>query len=103
MQMDGLWTVHALLALSGLVLGNPLMIHDPLAAPRVFISFKGRNLNLILGSFIPTCLFQPCAGSLINSVWFARRVTDDSAVRLTGALVALLSAEGFFPRFFCRG
>ncbi|KAM7423195.1 hypothetical protein PAMA_010971 [Pampus argenteus] len=40
MQLDGLWTVHTLLALSGFVLGDPV-INDPLAAPRVFISFKG--------------------------------------------------------------
>lgn len=49
MQLDGLWTVHALLALSGFALGNPV-INDPMAAPRVFISFKGRNLRLILRS-----------------------------------------------------
>lgn len=40
MQLDGLWTVHTLLALSSFTLGNPV-INDPLAAPRVFISFKG--------------------------------------------------------------
>ncbi|XP_063767071.1 semaphorin-3F-like isoform X1 [Eleginops maclovinus] len=39
MQLAGLWTVLALLALSDSVLGN-LLINDPLAAPRVFISFK---------------------------------------------------------------
>lgn len=44
MQLDGLWTLHALLALSSFALGNPV-INDPLAAPRVFISFKGRNQN----------------------------------------------------------
>lgn len=42
MLLDGLWTVHALLALSSFALGNPVS-NDPLAAPRVFISFKGRN------------------------------------------------------------
>lgn len=46
MQLDGLWTVHVLLALSGLALGNQLSV-DPLAAPRVFISFKGRNPSLL--------------------------------------------------------
>ncbi|XP_042263398.1 semaphorin-3F isoform X1 [Thunnus maccoyii] len=39
MQLDGLWTVHTLLALSSFAFGNPV-INDPLAAPRVFISFK---------------------------------------------------------------
>ncbi|KAM3878221.1 semaphorin-3F [Diretmus argenteus] len=39
MQLDGLWTVHALLALSSFALGTPVNM-DPLAAPRVFISFK---------------------------------------------------------------
>lgn len=42
MQLDCLWTLHALLALSGFALGNPLS-NDPMAAPRVFISFKGKN------------------------------------------------------------
>lgn len=44
MQLDGLWTVHALLALSSFAFGN-LATNEPLAAPRVFISFKGRNLH----------------------------------------------------------
>lgn len=47
MQLDGLWTVHTLLALSGFALGNPIL-NEPLAAPRVFISFKGRNLDIVL-------------------------------------------------------
>lgn len=51
MLLDGLWTVHALLALSSFVLGNPA-INDPLAAPRVFISFKGKILKLILCSLL---------------------------------------------------
>lgn len=44
MLLDGLWMVHALLALSSFTLGNPVS-NDPLAAPRVFISFKGRTLE----------------------------------------------------------
>lgn len=55
MLLDGLWTVHALLALSSLALGNSVS-NDPLAAPRVFISFKGRNLSLILHSLPLACL-----------------------------------------------
>lgn len=51
MQLDGLWTVHTLLALSGFALGNPIL-NEPLAAPRVFISFKGRNLRVVLNSFL---------------------------------------------------
>ncbi|CAL8339788.1 unnamed protein product [Lota lota] len=39
MQLDALRTVQILLALASFVLGNPV-INDPLAAPRVFISFK---------------------------------------------------------------
>ncbi|KAI9546434.1 hypothetical protein NQZ68_027603 [Dissostichus eleginoides] len=39
MQPAGLWTALFLLALSSSALGN-LLINDPLAAPRVFISFK---------------------------------------------------------------
>lgn len=42
MQLDGLWTVHTLLALSSFTLGNNIL-NEPLAAPRVFITFKGRN------------------------------------------------------------
>lgn len=45
MLLDGLWTVHALLALSSFALGIQVS-NDPLAAPRVFISFKGRNCLL---------------------------------------------------------
>lgn len=47
MQLDGLWTVLTLLALSSFTLGNPIL-NEPLAAPRVFISFKGRNLDVFL-------------------------------------------------------
>ncbi|CAL8380094.1 unnamed protein product [Boreogadus saida] len=39
MQLDALRTVQILLALAGFALGNQLII-DPLAAPRVTISFK---------------------------------------------------------------
>ncbi|KAK5872998.1 hypothetical protein PBY51_013647 [Eleginops maclovinus] len=67
MQLAGLWTVLALLALSDSVLGN-LLINDPLAAPRVFISFKGKNQNLILPSVPPTCLsFLVCNRCLDSS------------------------------------
>lgn len=47
MQLDGLWTVHTLLALCSLAFGNQVS-NEPLAAPRVFISFKGENLNYSL-------------------------------------------------------
>ncbi|CAF96892.1 unnamed protein product [Tetraodon nigroviridis] len=39
MRLDGVWTVLTLLALSSFTLGNPIL-NEPLAAPRVFISFK---------------------------------------------------------------
>ena len=42
MQLDALRTVQILLALASVALGNPLII-DPLAAPRVTISFKGKT------------------------------------------------------------
>lgn len=50
MQLDALWMLHALLALCSVASGNiPVTSsNEPMAAPRVFISFKGRNLILIL-------------------------------------------------------
>ena len=60
MQPAGLWTALFLLALSSSALGN-LLINDPLAAPRVFISFKGKkNQNLILPSLLPPASFLVC-------------------------------------------
>uniref|UniRef100_A0AAV2M611 Uncharacterized protein n=1 Tax=Knipowitschia caucasica TaxID=637954 RepID=A0AAV2M611_KNICA len=45
MYVSSLWIVHTFLALSHLAAGNiiapPAVAHDPLAAPRVFITFKG--------------------------------------------------------------
>lgn len=83
MQLDGLWTVHALLALSGFALGNPV-INDPMAAPRVFISFKGRNLRLILRSLSHSWLATGVSNSshflLVSQTPLARRVTDDTTV-----------------------
>lgn len=51
MQLASVWTVHTFLALSSFSLGDPIL-HEPLAAPRVFISFKGRNLHV----FFSFCL-----------------------------------------------
>lgn len=48
MQLDALWTLHALLALCSVASGNIPVSNEPMAAPRVFISFKGRNLILTL-------------------------------------------------------
>lgn len=48
MQLDALWMLHALLALCSVASGNIPVSNEPMAAPRVFISFKGRNLILIL-------------------------------------------------------
>lgn len=42
MQLDGLWTVHALLALSSFALGTSVS-SELVAAPRVFVSFKGKT------------------------------------------------------------
>lgn len=65
MQLDGLWTVHILLALSSFTLGDPAL-NEPLAAPRVFISFKGRKWNLLLHSFcFSTLLFSTHKLSLL--------------------------------------
>lgn len=124
MQLDGLWTVHTLLALSSFTLGNPV-INDPLAAPRVFISFKGMTwaflithvhilvwLSVILHSYQPlvpglqlmlrcfqliSSIFQsPRAGFLNSSMCSFYDWWFDNCV--IGVIVALISAAGF-----CRG
>lgn len=88
MQLDGLWTVHTLLALCGLAFGNQVS-NEPLAAPRVFISFKGGNLNcsllpssslllLILGLLLAFLCFSQCWFLLCHE--FAHRLTDDMTV-----------------------
>ena len=51
MQLDALRTVQILLALAGFALGNQLII-DPLAAPRVTISFKGTNVPPSLSRYL---------------------------------------------------
>lgn len=48
MHLDALWTLHALLALCSVASGNIPVSNEPMAAPRVFISFKGRNLIFTL-------------------------------------------------------
>lgn len=92
MQLDGLWTLHALLALSSFALGNPgnpgnPMSNDPMAAPRVFISFKGKNLNFMLHSFLLTCLSflvcNWCSSSVLvffSSTMCLLSMTDDLTV-----------------------
>ncbi|CAL8403029.1 unnamed protein product [Arctogadus glacialis] len=52
MQLDALRTVQILLALASFALGNQLII-DPLAAPRVTISFKARLSTLIRQPRLP--------------------------------------------------
>ncbi|KAK1901758.1 Anion exchange protein 4 [Dissostichus eleginoides] len=53
MQPAGLWTALFLLALSSSALGN-LLINDPLAAPRVFISFKERGICCVESVVFPS-------------------------------------------------
>lgn len=59
MLLDGLWMVHVLLALSSFARGNPVN-NDPLAAPRVFISFKGRTPEPFLPSASDSCFSNWC-------------------------------------------
>lgn len=60
MRLDGLWTVQTLLALSSLALGN-LISNEPQAAPRVFISFKGKSTISFIIKQVEYCFVFPLA------------------------------------------
>lgn len=64
MKLEALRTLHALLVLSGLALGNQWS-NEVLAAPRVFISFKGRKQHLYFWS--PPHSFSHSCSSLCVS------------------------------------
>lgn len=76
MQLDALWTLHSLLALCSVASGNIPVSNEPMAAPRVFISFKGRNLILLSFSLTPppppAVVTAVCSGdgTTRHWVWF---------------------------------